>query len=265
MYDTVHPNDAGHAAIAQVFCDATAVACVAPRRPSTSAPAHRQSPAENPLHQGRAEEDREAPGHVQVHLLGARLDLRVQARRQELEALQLGQEDGQAPRRGQARVQGPRHRRGGQHRSQPGEGQVQGRPPARRGTPTAVPPTSSTSPTSSPRAHRGKQSFAVVKGKADRGDGNAGETQAARRSRSRQVRSPQPWTGRMGGWLSLGLRGQVQTASPRGPLWRGLRPVTSARRSGRGELSRPSKDSGNARKGSGRGPLLATSRARSEP
>ena len=38
MYDRVHPNEAGHAAIARAFCDATAVACVAPPPPPPPPP-----------------------------------------------------------------------------------------------------------------------------------------------------------------------------------------------------------------------------------
>jgi lysophospholipase L1-like esterase len=38
MYDRVHPNEAGHAAIAQAFCEATTVSCVAPPPPPPPPP-----------------------------------------------------------------------------------------------------------------------------------------------------------------------------------------------------------------------------------
>ena len=38
MVDRVHPNEAGHAAIAQAFCEATTVSCVAPPPPPSLPP-----------------------------------------------------------------------------------------------------------------------------------------------------------------------------------------------------------------------------------
>ena len=90
-------------------------------------------PARDRDHQGPIQQDREAEGQVQVHLLRARLELRVQAQGQGTE--EVGQAvrrlrlaaQVQAPRRGEVQVRGPGHRCRRQRRLDPGQGQVQGR------------------------------------------------------------------------------------------------------------------------------------------
>ncbi len=70
------------------------------------------TPPQTKIDQGRSEEDQQEQGEVHVQVLRAQLDLRVQARQEQVQALHVA-EDGQAPRCGQAQVQGPGDRRGG--------------------------------------------------------------------------------------------------------------------------------------------------------
>jgi hypothetical protein len=73
----------------------------------------RHRPPRDDDHQGRSEEDRQAQGQVQVRFRRGGLDVRVQDRQEALQVLHVA-EDGQAPGRGQAQVQGAVDRRGGQ-------------------------------------------------------------------------------------------------------------------------------------------------------
>ena len=59
-------------------------------------------------HQGRSEEDHQDQGQVQVQVLRAQLDLRVQARQEEVEGVRVA-EEAEAAKEGQAQLQGPRH------------------------------------------------------------------------------------------------------------------------------------------------------------